>query len=145
MCIWGSQQHAALSAGLLQTDTRFSKRHLVKLRFKIKKNKTASYLYLYPKGYWPASGPVSGCSELWRLKTGHDNIQFCDFEVTADMSVITLIARAPHTGRASRRLQNCTCPVKKLPHTCSVYLCVLFRSQNKLRLFPYTTLIDWFL
>ena len=28
-----------------------------------------------------------------------------------------------------------------VPHT--VYLCVLFGSQNKQRLFPYTTLTDW--
>ena len=27
----------------------------------------------------------------------------------------------------------------------TVYLCVLCRSQNKLRLFPYTALTDWFL
>ena len=26
-----------------------------------------------------------------------------------------------------------------------VYLCVLYGSQNKQRLFPYTTLTDWFL
>ena len=29
-----------------------------------------------------------------------------------------------------------------LPHT--VYLCVLCGSENKQRLFPYTTLTDWF-
>ena len=27
----------------------------------------------------------------------------------------------------------------------TVYLCVLYGSQNKQRLFPYTTLTDWFL
>ena len=27
----------------------------------------------------------------------------------------------------------------------TVYLCVLCGSQNKQRLFPYTTLTDWFL
>jgi len=26
-----------------------------------------------------------------------------------------------------------------------VYLCVLFGSENKQRLFPYTALTDWFL
>ena len=30
-----------------------------------------------------------------------------------------------------------------LPHT--VYLCVLYGSENKQRLFPYTALTDWFL
>ena len=27
----------------------------------------------------------------------------------------------------------------------TVYLCVLFESENKQRLFPYTALTDWFL
>jgi len=27
----------------------------------------------------------------------------------------------------------------------TVYLCVLYGSQNKQQLFPYTTLTDWFL
>jgi len=27
----------------------------------------------------------------------------------------------------------------------TLYLCVLYGSQNKQRLFPYTTLTDWFL
>ena len=35
-----------------------------------------------------------------------------------------------------------TFTILRSAHT--VYLCVLFGSQNKQRLFPYTTLTDWF-
>jgi len=36
-----------------------------------------------------------------------------------------------------------TSAILRSAHT--VYLCVLCGSENKQRLFPYTTLIDWFL
>jgi len=32
-----------------------------------------------------------------------------------------------------------------LPSAHTVYLCVLYGSDNKQRLFPYTALTDWFL
>jgi len=32
-----------------------------------------------------------------------------------------------------------------LPSTHTVYLCVLYRSEKKTTIFPYTALTDWFL
>jgi len=40
--------------------------------------------------------------------------------------------------RSYRRLKSTFCPTQ-------LYLCVLCGSENKQRLFPYTTLTDWFL
>jgi len=47
----------------------------------------------------------------------------------------------PHSGHYTYRQFN----IQQLYVLPTLYLCVLFGSQNKQQLFPYTALTDWFL
>jgi len=73
-----------------------------------------------------------------KKKLRHTVVEFCVLLSRDHIALdITLYSPAVTICTASLTLK-----ILRSAHT--VYLCVLYGSENKLRLFPYTALTDWF-
>jgi len=71
----------------------------------------------------------------------HPSSGACDFSIVSPHWLCVIVSMCWSFGVVGLGWYLCG----RLKPSTQLYLCVLCGSQNKQRLFPYTTLTDWFL
>ena len=97
-------------------------------------------LYVPHSGHYMYRTVVTMCTSQWSVYVPHSGHYMYSTVVTIRTAQWSLYV--PHSGYYMYRQFNIQ-QFHVLPT--QLYLCVLCGSQNKQRLFPYTTLTDWFL